>query len=133
MSDLVGQYISTINQGIAYTFERFRAHQYYEAAHDLLPILHYVIVNSDEDNETIENVIVSIEEISKTAKEKTTGYTQAARQYNRERIKNAIAYELYLKGIKQIKQAIKKDILQGRAHQAATLTELRNPEGWDEE
>jgi hypothetical protein len=126
--DFVGQYITTINNGIAATFRLFNEHRYYDAAHSLLPVLSYTIISEQADEKEIDSLITEIEAIPGQARDKAEGSTEAEKEYQYERHLNGYAYDLYIKAIKVIKQSIKADILQRKGYNALVLQTLREGE-----
>lgn len=114
MSEYVNQYVSTVVHGIGATFTTFKNRRYYDAAHDLLPILRFVIVNDAEKTDIIEAVVKEIERIPDKARLQVDGSTKERRAFSYDRACNVIAYDVYLKAVGVVSAAIKDDILAAR-------------------
>jgi len=106
--------VSSVIHGITSTFELFRRGRYYEAAHSLLPVLEFVITDSEEDEAAVRNVIQDILNLPQAAKKMADGATLYQREQQEEQILNTLAYRRYLEAVRTTRQAIETTILNRR-------------------
>jgi len=131
--DFIAQYITTINNGIANTFQYFADGQYYRAVRALIPVLCYTITSDEKTDKALESIVEKINNIPKEAEIYRRGDTDSQQKYAHQQGIQLISETLYQDAIREIKTAIKKDILQGRQYNAATITELQQNGEWEEE
>jgi len=107
-SDYIGIYISSINQAVFKVIQLFQEHQYYEACHDLILVLDYLQINTEDQEKRIQEIVKSFEKIPEQAKQSMKGHTQAQRQYSYNHSKNRIAYTTARKGIRELRALMKE-------------------------
>lgn len=112
--DFIAQYITTINNGIANTFPYYAEGQYHRAIQGLVPTLLYTITSDEEAQKTLDRIIEEVNEITKEAEKYRKGDTDSQRNYAYQQGVQLLSRNLYQDAIKQIKQAIKDDILKAR-------------------
>ena len=111
--DFIAQYITTINNGIAATFSFFAEGQYNRAVQSLIPVLCYTIPSNKKNADVLDEIIEKINNIPQAAEKFRRGDTESEKDYTHKQAIQTISKNIYQDAIREIKEAIKDNILQG--------------------
>jgi len=133
--EFIGAYIQAINGGITATFKLYNDGHYHRAVDALIPLLCYMIPETKEKQERVDNLITRIDSIPESAEKRLTGYGKNELEYRRQALQETLSRGLYREAVREIRDVIRDTILISRKRDSSGIgfsDDDDEAEGWIE-